>query len=112
MTKIKIDPTLAVSLLTPSEALELLSIHLERRRKRVHTFMDAGIALMGCDMDLSSIKAKFKNLKADDLVLSGKNMTAMGHGVAFWEDKVGWTFLETDKAKIEAIHKLRKIKYK
>jgi len=38
-------------------------------------------------------------------------MNSMGYGVGYWSEKVGWTFLETDKAKLEAIIKKRRIKF-
>ena len=110
MTKIKIDAEQAKAMLTPTEALELLAPHKERNKLRVHTFMGMGFALMGCDMDLKHIKAIFKKAANDDITLSGANMRGMGHGVAFFEEGKGWTFLETDKAKIDAIYKLRNIK--
>lgn len=106
--KIKIDPQVAKGNLTPKEALDLLAPHLEGKKKRVHTFT-GGAFLMGCDMDLSEVKKRLESLKADEIQLSGVNMRGMGHAVAYLDAKYGWTFLETDKAKIDAIHKLRKI---
>ena len=93
--------------LTDKEALELLSIHLEGKKKRVHTLMGGGGMMMGCDYDLTSVKKHFK--VAEAICLSGPNMRSMRHGVAFLE-KDQWTFLETDKEKIDAIHIARKIK--
>jgi hypothetical protein len=93
--------------LTPKEALELLQTHLEGKKKRLHTF-EGGAFLMGCDMDLSTIKERLNNSK--HICLSGKNMKAMGHGVAYKQESGSYLFLETDKKKLEAIHKARKIK--
>lgn len=110
MTKITIDIEQVKRVLTMKEALELLSPHLEKRKKRIHTFTNGGPILMGCDVDLTSIKKRLKLCKEDDITLSGPHMRAMGHGVAFWDDKEGWMFLESDRTKIDAIHKERKIK--
>lgn len=115
MAKIKVDPELAKRVLSIDEALELLAPHKEGRKQRVHTFCGmGGFALMGCDMDLTHVKRELKAaLKLEDgienIQIAGSNMNAMGHGVAFWTEKVGWTFLETDKAKLDAIIKKRNI---
>jgi hypothetical protein len=93
------------SLLTVEEALALLSVHTEKRKKRVHTFVVGSGILLGCDMDLTSIKKAFKETK--HLSLAGPNMSGFGHGVAFHDEKVGYTFVETDKDKLEVIQKER-----
>lgn len=93
--------------LTHEEALKLLEVHLEGKKKRVHTF-EGGMFLFGCDMDLSTIKERLKESK--HICLSGKNMKAMGHGVAYKQKNESYLFLNTDKVKLEAIHKARKIK--
>lgn len=108
--KIKVDLEAIKAQLTAKEAIELLAPHKEKTKLRVHTFQSMGFGLMGCDWDLKDVKAKFKICKPDEIALSGSNMKGMGHGVAFWEANRGWTFLETDKVKIDAIHKLRNIK--
>ncbi len=92
-------------IITAKEALALLDTHKGGRKLGVHSYTDGGIALMGCSIDLSQIKIYFKKCEADEIVLSGKNMRSMGHGVAFWRDEIGWTFLETDREKIEVINK-------
>ena len=104
VTKLKLQ-------LTKEEALELLAPHLEGKKKRVHTFNGGyfGI-LMGCDMDLTEVKKALKNCKEDEISLSGANMRGMGHGVAYYTEKNGWIFLESDKKKIDTINKLRNIK--
>lgn len=109
MTKIKVDIETAKAMLTMDEALDLLAPHKEGKKLRVHTFT-GGAFLMGCDMDLTEIKKRLKKCASDEITLSGPNMKAMGHAVAYWDEKYGWTFLETDKAKIETIHQQRKIK--
>ncbi len=109
MSKLKINSEAAKSILTPNEALELLSIHLEKRKKRVHTMTSSTFALMGCDMDLSQIKAIFKKAEIDDISLSGPNMRGISHGVGVRYNNE-WMFLETDKVKIDAIRNLRNLK--
>ena len=115
MSKIKVDADLAKRVLTIDEALELLAPHKEGRKQRVHTFVGVGgFALLGCDMDLTQIKRELKASLAledgiENIQIAGSNINGMGHGVAYWSEKVGWTFLETDKAKLEAIIKKRKI---
>jgi hypothetical protein len=93
--------------LTPKEAEGLLEVHLEGKTKRVHTFDGFGSMLMGCDIDLSDLKKRFKT--AEYLGLAGVNMTGMGHGVAIQEKGKRPLFLATDKKKLEAIYKKRKI---
>ena len=108
--KVQADLDAVKHKLTVKEALELLAPHKERTKLRVHTFQTGSGILMGCDWDLKDVKANFKECAEDEISLSGENMRSMSHGVAFWKDNRGWTFLETDKAKIDAIHKLRNIK--
>ena len=107
MAKKKKEAKVVEHSLTPAEALGLLAPHLEGKKKRVHTFMGMGFGLMGCDYDLTDVKKHLKEAK--EITLSGPNMRGMGHGVAFLE-KDQWTFLESDKKKIDAIHKARGIK--
>lgn len=107
MTKKKEKAEFEKSVLTAKEALGLLSTHKGNVRMRVHTFTFAGTILMGCDLDLRTIKEIFKTLKEKQISLSGDNMRGMGHGVAFFQDGKGWTFLETDDAKIDKIFELR-----
>ncbi len=104
MTKKLADP----ALLTYDEALDLLAPHKEGRKLRVHSFEGFGGVIMGCDMDLTSVK---RHLKASDhICIAGPHMTAMGHGIGFHVVDKGYIFLATDKAKITAIYKARKIK--
>jgi hypothetical protein len=115
MSKIKVDVDLAKRVLSVDEALELLAPHKEGRKQRVHTFCGmGGFALLGCDMDLTQVKKELKKALTledgiENIQVAGSNMNGMGHGVAYWSDKVGWTFLETDKEKLEAIIKKRRI---
>jgi hypothetical protein len=104
MAKKKVEPDKHV--LTVDEAIALLSPHKEGRKLRVHTFEQRGKALWGCDMDLKNIKNYIK--ESEDLRLSGPKMRAMGHGFAFFSS-VGYIFVETDRDKIDALHKERGI---
>ncbi len=103
------DPNDLKTYLTAQEAMDLLSIHSEDGKERVHT-MEGGVGfIMGCDMDLTTIKKALKASDNDGIRLSGPNMRGACHGVAIWY-RNGWLFLETNKAKVDAIHELRKIK--
>lgn len=95
-------------LLTPDEAIDLLMPHTSKRKKRIHTLAGNGFALFGCDVDLTTIKKRIK--LSQHVCLSGPNMFNMGHGVAYFTDNIGYTFLQTDKDKLRDIHKERKIK--
>ena len=91
--------------LTIKEALELLAPHKEEGILKVHSFVGLGAILMGCDMSLKSVKKHFKETKR--IVLSGPHMRGMGHGIAYFDEKQGYVFLETDKEKIDNINKER-----
>ena len=95
------------ALLTPEDALSLLAPHKEGRKQRVHSFQGFSSVLMGCDIDLTQIKKRLKS--ATEICLSGRNMRGMGHGVAY-HDGTAFTFLETDRVKIDEIRIKRKIK--
>lgn len=88
--------------LTYKEALELLAPHKEKRKLRVHTFTTV-FALMGCSIDLTTIKKRLK--ESEDIRLSGPNMRGMGHGLAYYFDNMeGYVYLKTDEEKINALH--------
>ena len=87
--------------LTIDEALSVLSIHLEGKKQRVHTIEGGWGFMMGCDMDLSDIKKIFKTTKY--IGVAGSNMKGMGHGIVFEDEKKGYTFLETNKKKLDAL---------
>lgn len=106
--KIKIDAEAAKAALTPDEAIALLRVHIEDKKKRVHTFEGFGFGLFGCDIDLKTIKADLK--ASEHICLSGKNMKAVGHGVALKTKKGGYIFLETNDKKLNALFKLKNIK--
>lgn len=97
------------ALLNYEEALSLLAPHKEGKKLRVHSLEGNGLYMAGCDIDLSEIKKYFKASK--HLCLSGPNMRGMGHGVAFFHPKYErYTFLETDKKKLDEFFKQRNIK--
>lgn len=95
------------ALLTFSEALELLSTYKEGKKLRIHTYTGESSFVAGCNVDFSDIK---KRLKASTKIcLAEKMMKAVGHGVVFLDPKYNqFMFLNTDKEKLEAIHKQRK----
>jgi hypothetical protein len=93
--------------LTPEIALSLLEPHKERMKLRVHSFTGGGFALMGCDIDLTQIKKYLK--ETSDIRLAGPNMLGMGHGVAYYDEKQGYVFLETNKEKLAKIFNERGI---
>lgn len=80
--------------ITYEDALKALDIHLEGRKKRVHTFEACGPILMGGDMDLTAVKKLLKNAQPDDLCISGPTMCAVNHGVGIWTDR-GWLYIST-----------------
>lgn len=98
------------SKLTVEEALSLIDIHMEGRKKRTHTFEGYTFGLMGCDMDLSTIKKEL--MESDDIQLSGPNMASMNHGLAYFRKGRGYLFVRTDAKKILEIFKKRKISQK
>jgi len=104
--KIRIDAEIAVRILSVAEALDLLAIHLEKRKKRVHSMQKAFGCLMGCNIDLTEIKKRIKLCKDGETLLSD---TVGGHGVVF-RDTNDWLFLETDRDKFDALKKLKRIK--
>jgi hypothetical protein len=105
--KVTINVDLAVRMLTIAEALDLLNVIIEDRKKRVHTMEKAFFGLMGCNMDLSTIKKRLKLCKDGEIYLSD---TVGGHGVVFLDHtRNGWLFLETDKDKYDALRELKKL---
>lgn len=101
MKKKEIPPTY----LTAKQAVELLGLHLDGKKKRVHTMEAMVFGMAGCDMDLTEIKKLFKVAEADDICLSGPNMRAINHGVAVWREKRGWLFISTDEKKLKNFEK-------
>ena len=81
--------------LTYKEAVEHLDFHMEKRKKRVHTFKGFGGILMGCDMDVTAVKRLFRGAKKDELLVSGPSMLGMGHGIAVLQEDKGWLFIES-----------------
>lgn len=93
--------------LTFDEALSLIEIHMEGKKKRTHSF-EGGLGLMGCDMDLTTVKKQMKD--SDDIRLSGPNMHRMGHGFGYYREGRGYLFIKTDMTKVKEVIKKRKIK--
>ena len=96
--------------LTAEQALDLLDTYKEKRKLRVHTMTGAMGAMgivMGCAIDLSDIKKRFKNAKKGDIGLAGPNMRNSRHGVYFFEKGKGTMFLQTNDTKLSKIHKER-----
>jgi hypothetical protein len=92
-------------ILTPKQAIGVLDTHLEKRKKRVHTFTGMGFGLFGCDMDLTQIKAMIKNAKVDEIAISGVNMQTVSHGIAVFDNDRGWLFISTDNNKLKNLLK-------
>ena len=87
--------------LTVKEALNLLLIHTENKKQRVHTFDGCG---MGCNVDLSVIKKRLQSAKNfDDIVLSS-GVNTMGHRVALYFND-GWLFISSDDKKVKEFEK-------
>jgi hypothetical protein len=92
--------------LTAEEALKLLAPHKEDGKLRVHSLESGGFYMAGCDIDLDTVKEYFQ--KSKDIRLAGPNMYGMGHGLGFFHPKYKrYTFLETDKKKLDKFHKER-----
>jgi len=108
MSKTQVNTILSIE-----EALSLLDTHIEKRKKRVHTYECGGFGLMGCDMDYSQIKRELKETferNVDNICLAGPNMRGMQHGVAYVTKHDRWLFLATNKAKLDAMLLARGIK--
>lgn len=75
--------------ITPDEAENMLA-----DGERIHTFRQAGFILLGCDVDRQDIVDMLKKFKPE---LSGKQATAMKHGLVIEDDK-GFMFIETKAA--------------
>ena len=99
----KKTPTEKIIALTADEALKVLLPHKEGRKQRVHSFMGAGICILGCDIDLSSVKKELK--ESSSIVFAGPNMRGMGHGIAYLDKNETYVFLETDDKKLSALKK-------
>lgn len=76
-----------VRILTKEEAIAMLP-----ERESVHTFRNpAPSVLVGADWGREEI---IKAINKYDVELTGKEASAMGHGMAF-QDEYGWVFVET-----------------
>lgn len=106
--KITFSPQVAARILSVDEALDLVEVYIENRKKRTHTFEKWGFGLAGCNMDMSTIKQRIKQCTTGEILLSN---TVVGHNVAFIDKtRDSWLFLQTDLDKVKAIKKLRRIK--
>lgn len=81
--------------LTYEQALELLP-----EGDSIHTFRQAGPIPIGCDWEREDI---LDALQFNTIYTTGDIAQSMGHGIAI-QDKKGWLFIETKKAKAEATH--------
>jgi hypothetical protein len=63
--------------------------------ERIHTFRSTGPVILGADHDRVSLIETMKKFQ-DKIELSGKNATAMGHGIVLTDDK-GPLFIKTNK---------------
>ncbi len=109
-TCIKVPLPTEAGTLTSKEALSLLNTYREGRKLRVHSYEGGAGILMGCAIDLKSIVEYFKDAK--EIGLSGKHMRSLGHGVVFLHPLYNrYTFLQTDRDKIDAIWKERENKF-
>lgn len=63
--------------------------------ERIHTFRSVGPVILGADHDKVGLIETMKEYQ-DKIELSGKNATAMGHGIVLTDDK-GPLFVETKK---------------
>lgn len=91
--------------LTPKQAVELLGLHVEGKKKRVHTMEPCSFGMAGCDMDLTDIKKAFEVADSEGICLSGPNMRGMQHGVAVYREPRGWLFISTDEEKLKNFEK-------
>lgn len=72
--------------LTPEQAEAMLP-----KEGRIHTFRQAGFALIGADWDRSDILDAIQKFKPE---LSGEQATAMQHGIVLNDDH-GYLFIQT-----------------
>lgn len=74
----------------PKEAVAMLPV-----RKSVHTFVNAGGVLLGCDILRDNLIADFNKYRVE---LSGEVATTMGHGLVYYDGK-NYIFVETRDTK-------------
>jgi hypothetical protein len=65
--------------------------------------MGGGPFVMGCDIDLTSVKKQLK--ESSSIVFAGPNMRGMGHGIAYLDKNKAYIFLETEGSKLSALEK-------
>lgn len=81
-----------IKLITVEQAIALLD-----GDEYVHTFRQAGFALLGADWGRAVLIDAMKAAEPDTLQLTGPAASAMGHGLCF-ADKHGYVFVATKKA--------------
>jgi hypothetical protein len=81
--------------ITNKVALSLLNTFENKGKERVHT-LETGFFMMGCDMDLSDVKKKFKGNHLY-LIEAG---APMGHNVVIIDKNKKALFLDVDKEKL------------
>lgn len=76
---------------------------------RIHNFVQAGPALVGCDYDREDAIKAFAEAK--QIELGGDTCKAIGHGIAVWRHEPGGresvSFFEADKGKIAALEAMQ-----
>ena len=82
-------------ILTTDQAIGLLS-----NDERIHTFTQAGPAILGCDVDRNEL---IEIINKSECEIGGEQCKRMGHGLAVWNN--GPMFIEVDKDKIEELEK-------
>lgn len=65
----------------------------------IHTFMQGGFTLIGCDWSRKDLLKEAVEFSAE---LAGEQATAMSHGIVITGRSTGRLFVATDKAKLEA----------
>jgi len=88
-------------LVSVEQAKELLAIHTEGGKERVHSFT-GGMILMGCDVYLVDL---LKSAKKNGIQLSGPNMMRLNHGLVILEGNRA-VFYETREDKRDELDKL------
>lgn len=88
-------------IITPEEAESLLYDGADS----VHNFMDAGIALVGCDWSRESTIEAFK--EAIQIEIAGPSARGMNHALAVWSSKTEHSFFEADPEKVEAFERAK-----
>ncbi len=66
-----------------------------REGERIHTFLDAGLALVGAHWDRADLEELIRS--TEHRRRTGPEAQSMGHGVALWDSANSqWVFVETE----------------